>query len=145
MEIRNLPVETEPDPRDVQYLEDQIIAFNFQATGITDGELLAIFVRDDQKEIVAGIYGWTWGGTCEIRDLWVREDLRGKGLGRDLLCRAEEEATRRGCHQIVLDTHSFQAPGFYRKLGYQVVGEHQDYPRGFGHFFLQKKLPVGPP
>jgi hypothetical protein len=75
------PIDTDPSREDVQFLEDRINEFNFAATGITDGELLAIFVRGDANEIVAGIYGWTWGGTCEIRYLWVDGSRRGQGLG----------------------------------------------------------------
>lgn len=133
-------IETQPDPKDVTFLDDQITAFNFATTGITDGELLAIFLRNKQNEIMAGIYGWTWGGTCEIRSLWVHEDWRGKGIGRELLTQAEAEAIRRGCAQIVLDTHSFQAPGFYTKLGYQITGSHQDYPKGHQKYYMEKKL-----
>jgi ribosomal protein S18 acetylase RimI-like enzyme len=133
-------IETNPDPKDVQFLDDQINEFNFATTGIYDGELLAIFLRNDKNEIMAGVYGWTWGGTCEIRYLWVHADWRGRGLGRDLLGQAEAEAIRRGCHQIVLDTHSFQAPGFYARLGYQIIGRHQDYPQGYQAYYLEKKL-----
>jgi ribosomal protein S18 acetylase RimI-like enzyme len=133
-------IENEPDPKDVQFLDDQIIAFNFAATDITDGELLAIFLRNGQNKIMAGIYGWTWGGVCEIRYLWVHEDWRGKGIGRELLTQAEAEAVRRGCSQIVLSSHSFQAPGFYTKLGYKIIGAHQNYPKGHQAYFMEKKL-----
>ncbi len=131
---------TDPDPKDVQFLDERINEFNSATTGIYDGKLLAIFLRNELNEIFAGIYGWTWGGTCEIRDLWVHADRRGRGIGRELLGQAEAEAIRRGCHQIVLDTHSFQAPGFYTKLGYRIIGAHQDYPKGHQAYYLEKKL-----
>jgi GNAT superfamily N-acetyltransferase len=113
-----LAITTDPDERDVDFLEERIVEFNYERTGVTDGVLLASFVRDGTGAIEAGIYGWTWGGTCEIENLWVREGSRGRGLGRQLLLAAEEEARRRGCRQMVLDTHSFQAPGFYLKMGF---------------------------
>jgi GNAT superfamily N-acetyltransferase len=143
MDIDLPPIENQPDPKAIQFLEEQIYDFNVAATGITDGELLSIFLRNDQAEILAGIYGWTWGGTCEIRYLWVHTDWRGKGIGRELLSRAEQEAIRRGCEQIVLDTHSFQAPGFYMKLGYQITGSYSDYPRGYQKYYLWKNLGEG--
>src|SRR5262249_24557101 len=99
-----------------------------------------IFVRDDLGTITAGIYGWTWGACCEIRYLWVQESLRAQGLGSRLLATAEQEAIRRGCRHVVLDTHSFQAPAFYRKLGYDVVAVVPDYPRGHQRIHLRKLL-----
>ena len=139
------PINANPGPKDVSFLEDRINEFNIAATGFDDGELLSIFVRDEKGEITAGIYGWTWGGACEIRSLWVHENLRGQGIGRDLLARAEAEALRRGCRQIVLDTHSFQAPDFYQKYGYRVIGIHDDYPRGHQIYYLEKKLTLEEP
>ena len=132
-------ITTDPNRRDVGFLEERIVEFNYQKTGITDGVLLASFVRDGTGAIEAGIYGWTGGGTCEIRDLWVREGSRGRGLGKQLLLAAEEEARRRGCRQMVLDTHSFQAPGLYRKMGFAEIGRVTDYPRGFDKILLVKK------
>ena len=52
---------------------------------------------------------------------------------------AEARALERGCHSAWVDTFSFQAPGFYPKLGYTVFGE-LDYPPGHKRIFLQKRL-----
>src|SRR6476659_2241870 len=81
MHAPELVISTEPTPGEVQYLEDRLYEFNSAATGITDGEWLAIFVRDDAHRIVAGISGNTWGGCAEIRQFWVEETWRGQGLG----------------------------------------------------------------
>jgi ribosomal protein S18 acetylase RimI-like enzyme len=90
--------------------------------------------------VVAGLCGHTWGGCCEIRQVWVHERHRGSGIGRELLELAEMEARRRSCFQIVLATHSFQAPEFYRKLGFEIVESLPDYPRGHQHLHLRKFL-----
>ena len=140
LEFDELKIETEPVSADVQFLDDQIYAFNVEQTGIKDGKLLAIFVRDEDHKIMAGIYGWTWGGCCGIRYLWVARELRGQGYGRRLLLAAEREANARGCTQIVLSTHSFQAPGFYQKFGYKIYGHVDDYPRGEQKLYLKKSL-----
>ncbi len=52
----------------------------------------------------------------------------GVGLGARLLEEAERRPTRRGCREMQLDTHSYQAPGFYRRQGYQQIGELPGWP-----------------
>src|SRR5207247_2104616 len=113
MPTSELVITTEPTPGQIQYLEDRIYEFNSTATGITDGEWLAIFVRDEADRIAAGICGNTWGGCFEIRQFWVEEARRKQGLGTRLLEAAQQEASRRGCRQILLMTFTFQAPALY--------------------------------
>jgi GNAT superfamily N-acetyltransferase len=133
-------IQTDPTPEEVQYLEDRLYEFNSGATEIKDGQSLAIFVRDEQERIIAGICGHTWGGCCEIRQFWVGATLRGQGIGTRLLRAAEEEARRRQCQQIVLTTHSFQAPEFYERRGFQVIAAVDNYPHGHRHLLLRKRL-----
>jgi GNAT superfamily N-acetyltransferase len=133
-------IETDPAPEQVQYLEDRLYEFNSTATGITDGEWLAIFVRDEADRLVAGICGNSWGGCCEIRQFWVEESQRGRGLGTKLLEAAEHEARRRGCRQIYLATFSFQAPAFYAKRGFETLATIDDYPQGHQNVLLRKRL-----
>jgi GNAT superfamily N-acetyltransferase len=132
-------VRVEPTPDDVQYLEDRIYEFNSRVTGIVDGEWLAFFVRERDR-IVAGICGNTWGGTCELRQFWVEESQRRRGIGTRLFRAAEEEARRRGCTQIVLMTFSFQAPAFYERNGFEVVATLDAHPRGHRNLLMRKSL-----
>src|SRR5919106_4206387 len=104
MSASDFVIETDPTPEQVQYLEDRLYEFNASVTRINDGEWLAIFVRDELERIVAGICGSTWGGCCEIRQLWVEESRRRQGLGTRLLRAAEQEARRRHCRQMALTT-----------------------------------------
>lgn len=140
MYIPELVITTEPIPDEVQYLEDRIYEFNSAATGISGGEWLAIFVRDDNDRIVAGICGNTWGGCAEIRQFWVEEARRKQGLGMRLLGAAEQEARRRGCRQMLLMTFSFQAPAFYARHGFEVVATVDDHPQGHKNMLLRKRL-----
>jgi ribosomal protein S18 acetylase RimI-like enzyme len=121
-------------------LEDRIYAFNVAQTGIDDGRMLALVVRDAGGRCVAGALGHTWGGTCELKTVWVDEPLRRAGLGRALVLRAIAEAESRGCHQLLLATHSFQAPGFYAKLGFRELFRVSDYPSGHAEIFLLRSL-----
>jgi GNAT superfamily N-acetyltransferase len=133
-------VEENPAPAHVQALQERLIAYNMAQTGAYDGRLLAIFLRDEQGEIVAGISGYTWAGFCEIEWLWVHEELRGQGYGSRMLAAAEQEALARGCSLIVLGTYSFQAPGFYQRMGYEVAGRIDDCPLHHTKYLLKKPL-----
>jgi ribosomal protein S18 acetylase RimI-like enzyme len=61
-------------------------------------------------------------------------------LGTTLMHAAEREAVRRGCHQIVLSAHSFQAPRFYDKLGFRRLAAISNYPRGHENIIYIKYL-----
>ena len=121
-------------------LEAEINAVNVAATGYADGAVLNIAARGDGGQLCGGLSGWTWGGCGFIEFLWVRGDHRGSGLGARLLAAAEQEARRRGCDQVALSTHSFQAPGFYARFGYHECGRTPAYPRGYDQIHLVKQL-----
>lgn len=137
----NLKVETQPNEQDVLFLEESINQYNIAKTKIEFGGSLAIFIRANDRSIIAGLYGFTWGKCTEIKFLWVREDLRYHGYGKQLLEKAEQEAHRRESQQILLDTHSFQALPFYLKFGYEVFGTLENCPvEGYSRYYLHKVL-----
>ena len=135
-----LEIEDQPPPEDVQFLEDQLNAYNMQRAQAYDGRSLAIFVRDDQGQIIAGLSAYTWAGLCEVEMLWVHEELRSQGYGSQLLHAAEQEARARGCLLIVLSTYNFQAPAFYQKHSYTIAGQINDCPPGHTDYYLYKRL-----
>ena len=92
----------------------------------------------DQR-VAAAARGITNMGLVEIRGVWVDPDLRGEGVGRELMAKVEAEAARRGCKRAALDTYSWQAVGFYLRLGYREYGV-LDYPNGTKRHFLVKDL-----
>ncbi len=122
------------------FLTDRIYEFNSQATGYFDGKLLGGSLRTETGEIIAGFSGYTWGGCCEITYLWVSERHRGRGLGATLMKAAETEARHRGCEQIILTTHSFQAPYLYERLGYQRKYAVEGQPVGHSNIVYVKLL-----
>ena len=130
----------QPAGADRGELVDALLAYNAQTTGITDDTELSAFIRSSDGQLVAGIYGWIFGQTGEVALIWVRADQRGEGLGSRLLTAFEEKAAALGCRQMVIRTHSFQGPGFYRKHGYVEVGSINDYPVGYAYQFFRKPL-----
>ena len=122
------------------FLEQRIYEFNAHVTGYLDGRLLAGRICDEAGDIVAGFSGYTWGGCCELSNVWVHERCRGQGFGTRLLGRAEAEARARGCRQIVVTTHTFQAPGFYERMGFERKYAIDGRPNGFQDVVYVKTL-----
>lgn len=105
---------------------------------------LALFVRGQSGALHGGLLGATQWRWLHVSHLWIDESLRGRGFGRELLLRAEAEAVARGCLHAHLDTFSFQARGFYERLGYRLFGALDEYPAGHTRYFLRKRLVAGP-
>jgi GNAT superfamily N-acetyltransferase len=134
-----LEVEHDPTYAQLEVLAHKLEEFNESRwPGHLPWRLLGIFVRD-HGSMVAGLAGETYAGWLSVRYLWVSEALRGQGIGRQLMDQAERQALERGCHSVWLDTFGFQAPGFYRKLGYEVFTE-VDWSAEHKRFFLRKHL-----
>jgi GNAT superfamily N-acetyltransferase len=117
-----------------------ITDYNTQQAGDDKGQNLCFVLEGPDHEIVGGVIGATFWDWLYINLMWVREDLRGRGYGQRLLAMAEDEARKRGAKNAYLDTFSFQAPEFYKRYGYRVFGELQDFPAGQQRYFLQKRL-----
>jgi GNAT superfamily N-acetyltransferase len=134
-----LSVERQPSIEDRRVLSDALGEFNEPFLPKADPHSLAVLVRRPGGELRAGLDGFTYAGWLFIRYLWVHAELRRSGVGRGLMAEAEREACRLGCHSVWVDTFSFQAPGFYAKLGYREFGR-LDYPSDHKRIFLQKQL-----
>jgi len=121
-------------------LDRLVDSHNLERSGIQDAKLLSIMLRSRGGGLFAGLHGYTWGGYCEIKSLWVAEQQRRLGLGSALLAAAEHEATDRGCRRVLLTTHSFQAPAFYARHGYDEVARVTDCPEGHAYILMSKAL-----
>jgi GNAT superfamily N-acetyltransferase len=109
---------------------------------------LEVWLLDDREALAGGLSGRTWAYWLHVDLLWVDTRHRGLGHGARLLAEAERIARDdRSCTRSRLETWDFQAPDFYRKHGYEVVGEVEDYPPGVVEFILVKQLgqAAGPP
>jgi GNAT superfamily N-acetyltransferase len=128
-----------PSPAEREAVLKGLVAFNTTHVGPSGYRPLAVLVKE-RGAVTGGLVGATLHGWCFIEWLYLPEGLRGAGVGTTLMRRAEDEACRRGCVGVFLDTFDFQARGFYEKLGYAVFGTQNDYPVGHRRFFLQKRL-----
>lgn len=127
-------------PQIIQFLDDKLYEHNAIKLNKNDGVLFSKIVRDENKNIVAGIAGWTWAGACEITHLWVNERLRQNDIGKKLLEAAETEAKNKVCRVIMIRSYGFQAPHFYKKNGYTITSVLNDFPPGHSYYILTKRL-----
>ncbi|MBH3404019.1 GNAT family N-acetyltransferase [Pseudomonas glycinae] len=137
-----LRIELSQDPTEEQRaaILAPLRAHNIAKAGPSLYEPVALLVRDDNDAILGGLYGHTFYRWLFIELLAVPEEGRGQGIGSKLMQMVEEFAREKDCVGIWLDTFDFQAPGFYKKLGYTECGEIVDYPLGHKRHFFQKRL-----
>lgn len=132
------------------YVTDRLVEFNRAHSerwepnhdGQYQAAPLHVYALDRQGEIVGGLTGWTHSlrAWLDIGVMWVKEEWRGQGIGRELMRRAEEEARRRGCLHARVSTSDHQAPRFYEKLGYTLYGKLENCPPGETAYYYRKDL-----
>lgn len=140
--MSNIQVLSEPHAsiEDVKTIENALDNFNMRVTGDHNWKPVRVFLRDENGEVRGGLTADLWGQWMEINYLWVDEPLRKYGYGVKLMQMAEDEARAYGCHNVLLETFSFQARPFYERLGYQVIAQLSDYPPGHTQYFMRKSL-----
>jgi GNAT superfamily N-acetyltransferase len=121
-----------------------LIAYSESQSQPMSARPVAVLVKGEGGEIVGGLWGRTAWGWLHMDTLYVPDALRGAGIGSQLVRTAEAEARRRGCLGAWLDTFSFQARGFYERLGYRVFGTIENQPPGHARHFLQKPFGGAP-
>lgn len=112
--------------------------YNIQKAGDDNGQTFCFVLQGADQEVVGGVIGATHWDWFYLDLMWIKEELRGKGYGKRLLKHAEDEARNQGARKAYLDTFSFQAPGFYKKYGYEVFGELRNFPEGHQRYYLTK-------
>ena len=123
-----------------QKIGELVRSYNRSKREAAKSKSLSLYVEDDSGELLAGLVAETFGNWLEIEYLFVKEDLRGQGIGSQLLQRAESEAKKRNCCFAFVNTYQFQAPTFYQKHGYKEVFTLKDYPCTGQRHYYQKDL-----
>ncbi|MGH7046855.1 MAG: GNAT family N-acetyltransferase [Stellaceae bacterium] len=135
----SLTIEDRLSAQDWDGLGIALDRYNRAFLGETGYSRMGFFVRDERREVKAGLVGTTYAAWLFVAELWVHEGLRRRGIGSGLLALAEQRAVELGCHTALLDTFSFQGPEFYPRFGYEVFGT-LDYPPDHHRYFLKKRL-----
>lgn len=114
--------------------------FNVEATGKDDRNPIGAELRDSAGNTLGGLWGRTELGLLFLDMFFLPAPVRGLSYGSRLLALVEDEAKRRGCLRSVVETSSFQAPGFYRARGYCELGRVDFGLNGHARIFLCKDL-----
>ena len=130
----------EPSSVDAAVVDAGLGAFNRLAADFTAIRRLACFARVPAGDVIGGAVGRYWNEACELQQVWVHNDYRRGTVGTRLVQAFEEGARQRGCRLVYLDTFSFQAPDFYRKLGYRVACELTGFPDGASKLIMTRPL-----
>ncbi|RYE88247.1 MAG: GNAT family N-acetyltransferase [Hyphomicrobiales bacterium] len=136
----SLSVTDTPLAEDLTAIGDRLASFNEADVGPAERRTIAVVVRNEAEQVVAGISGYTAWGWLYVQWLWVAETNRGGGLAVRMLEAAETESRLRGCHGSHIDTFSPVALKVYQRAGYVAFGELKDFPIGRTRTFLQKQL-----
>ena len=123
-----------------QKIGELVRSYNRSKREAAKSKSLSLYVEDDSGELLAGLVAETFGNWLEIEYLFVKEELRGQGIGSQLLQQAESEAKKRNCCFAFVNTYQFQAPTFYQKQGYKEVFTLKDYPCTGQRHYYQKDL-----
>ncbi len=96
-------------------------------------------IKEDNK-IIGGIIASSLYDILEIEFLFIDENYRGKNLGTKLIAYIEGIAKKNGIKRILLNTYSFQAPEFYKKLGYSQLFSIEPCFEKYNQYYFIKYL-----
>jgi GNAT superfamily N-acetyltransferase len=132
-----------PTADEVESVRQGLAAFNREQTnGEYDrpGIEISLVLKDEHGRVVGGISASTMLWVMYLETLWVADEQRGRGLGSALVRAAEQAGREAGCITSQTWTLSFQAPGFYPKIGYDLLGAYDGYAYGITEYVLGKSL-----
>jgi GNAT superfamily N-acetyltransferase len=124
----------------VKELTRNLVEYNRSVGPPEKWEELVISVEGDDAAALGGLTGYTHWQWLFVQHLWVNATTRQKGIGAQLLAKAEQTAKGRGCIGSWLDTFSFQARDFYLRQGYEEFGSLVDFPPGHSRHYMWKRL-----
>ena len=124
----------------IDEIYESLAAFDRKFIGFRLEGNVNIGIQADGR-LIAGLNGYmTAFKILYIDTVFVEEEYRRQGVGTELLKEAEKRAKALGANMIRLDTFNWQGREFYKKLGYEEVGEYSSPEDGFSEHFFVKRL-----
>jgi len=139
--MTEIVLDENPAPEGREQILRPLVEFNLAHAGEFKYGNVAFYLKQPgQDAAVGGLWGRFAAGWLFVELLFVPEELRGQGLGAQLMQQAEALARKHDSIGVWLDSFSFQAPGFYKKLGYSCFGTLADFPKGETRYFFSKRF-----
>lgn len=123
-----------------RFLWAGLVRYNRRTAGPLRYTRTVLTVRDTKNKIQGGVILQSYWKETYVELLWLSPKARRSGLGRQLMKEAERRARKRGSVLLHLNTYSFQAPGFYEKLGFRRFGGMEGSPARASRHFYAKRL-----
>jgi GNAT superfamily N-acetyltransferase len=136
----NIVFTESPSTQDLEDIYNGLDKYAQQKMGYRSFKPFGFLVHAANGVLLAGCTGVIMYGVTYIKLLWVEEELRGKGLGQELLNKTEAFAVEKKCRYITVDTFSWQAKEFYEKMGYTIEHVYDGYDGDSKFYFFRKKL-----
>lgn len=139
-----IEIDLDPSPEKAAPLGQGIKEFNRltlpDLERVEDEVRFHVIATDDDGEVIGGLRGSCYWNTLHIELLWLSEDARGSGIGRDIISAAEAFAKDNRCEKVLVETTSWQARPFYEKNGYRLLATLEGRPKGHASHYLAKTL-----
>ncbi len=99
------------------------------------------FVASDEQGSFAGaVVAELFWGALHIKYVYVEDAFRGRGIASRLMDSALSYGRDNQCPFAFVETMSFQALGFYQKMGFELEFTRPGYKHDTSFHYLRKEL-----
>ena len=123
-----------------EFINHEFTVFGQESGVELNYEEFCFAAEDDAGGLLGVITGRAYYNEVHIGDLIIGKDHRRSGIGRRLVEEVEKAYSGKGYEKITLTTFGFQAPEFYKKLGYEIEFVRMDKEPKLCKYFLAKPL-----
>ncbi len=108
--------------------------------------LSSLWVLLEDSIVVGYICFWIVADEVHLMNIAVRQEMRGRGLGKGLLDKMTEVGVAQGAKSVYLEVRpsNGDARNLYRKRGFREIGLRPRYYRDTGEDAILMTLPLGP-
>jgi ribosomal protein S18 acetylase RimI-like enzyme len=101
-----------------------------------------IIIYKDSSPVACGTFKEHDKSTAEMKRIFVKKEHRNQGLAKLIMNKLEELVKSQGYQCAVLETgiKQYEAIGFYKSIGYQVMQNYDPYIGNANSICMEKSL-----